>query len=228
MGMFGARRDHGTQRSAAEPGDLSTLLGAFPGAETSPQLDYDASALEPSAPPLPYDLESLIPAPLQSADAPASVVRRRTPPPPASTSCTLVRPGGSYRAPNAIDLFQPRMAQALTSAITALNRQGITPTMTDGYRSQAMQEARRRHPTSARAAAGVSGHQVGLSVDWGPGSNDPNFDAVSRAMTASGLANGAHFRNNPDAFHFMLPGTIRNQTPALADACAAAYRRRQR
>jgi len=228
MGMFGAHRDPGTQRSAAAPSDLFTLLGAFPGAGTSPQLDYDASAFEPSAPSLPYDLGSLIPAPPQLANAPASAMRRGAPQPPASASCTLVRPEGSYRAPNAIALFQPRMAEALTSAITALNRQGISPIMTDGYRSQAMQEARRRHPTGARAATGVSGHQVGLSADWGPGSNDPNFDAVSRAMTAAGLANGAHFRNNPDAFHFMLPGTIRNQTPALADACAAAYRRRQR
>lgn len=229
MAIFGARTRAGRLIPAVSTGEAPS--SALPPGEThvTPQLNYDLSTLQPLPP---YDIPSLH-SPIWGAQ-PTLPRRTRTPvlappqPEPPSSSCTLVTPTGNYHAPHAIALFQPQMARALSSAIGVLNRQGIIPTMTDGYRTEAMQQARRRHSNGARAASRISGHQVGLSADWGPASNNPNFDAVSQAMTTAGLANGAHFRDNPDAFHFMLPGTIRNQTVAQASACAAAYRRRQR
>jgi LAS superfamily LD-carboxypeptidase LdcB len=118
------------------------------------------------------------------------------------------------------------MAAAVSRGIAALNRQGITPAITSGYRSAERQRAIREGPAPYGAAREVSGHQVGLSADFGPNANPGLYPDILQAMTEAGLANGAKFRRKPDPIHFMVPGTIKSQTAALAAACADAYRRR--
>jgi hypothetical protein len=141
----------------------------------------------------------------------------------AAVTCRLVPPEGQFRASNAIPLFQPQMADRLSAGIRALNDQGIVPTITSGYRTAARQRA--THGGRYGSARGISGHQVGLSADFGPGHNSGLAQPIRDAMTDAGLANGDHFRT-PDPIHYMVPGAIRQQTAALAAACAAAYRGR--
>lgn len=141
--------------------------------------------------------------------------------------CQLVAPTGQYRAtPGTIALFQPGFADRLSAGIGTLNNQGITPVFTDGYRTQAMQNARRRAASSGAspfgAAQGISAHQVGLAADFGVNSNAGNNAAILSAMTAAGLVNGANFKPS-DPVHYNLPNARQSQNPAMAASCAASY-----
>ena len=208
----------------ATAGNAASLAQGVAPTSIPPSLPYDLHALAGSmpmpanaVPQLPYDLRAL-------AGAGARPTATAT-----GHNCTLVAPTGRYHAADGVALFQPNMAAAVTNGIRALNNAHIVPVITDGYRTAQMQEQRRAANRSGRlrngAARGVSGHQVGLSVDFGPRSNAGNNDAIRAAMTQAGLANGAHF-SPTDPLHYMMPNTRRRQTAALAQACAAAYRGR--
>jgi len=143
------------------------------------------------------------------------------------SGCQLVAPTGRYRASSGtIALFQPDFADRLGGGIGALNGQGITPVFTDGYRTQAMQDARRSAVNSGAspfgAARGISAHQVGLAADLGVRSNSGNNGAILRAMTSAGLVNGANFKPS-DPVHYYLPNARQSQNPATAASCAASY-----
>ena len=90
--------------------------------------------------------------------------------PGASNPCTLVQPQGNFKvAPGEQPYFQPQMASRLSTAIQNLNAQGITPTMSAGYRTQAMEDALRAAKAAGTqkntVAEKLSPHQVGLAVD---------------------------------------------------------------
>lgn len=117
-----------------------------------------------------------------------------------AATCQLVRPVGQFHASNAIPLFQPQMADRLSAGIRALNNQGVVPTITSGYRTAERQRA--THGGRYGSARGVSGHQVGLSADFGPGHNPGLAQPIRDAMTDAGLANGDHFRVS-DPIHYI-------------------------
>jgi RHS repeat-associated protein len=100
---------------------------------------------------------------------------------------------------DAMNLFSPEMASILTQQISALNKQSITPVITDGYRTEATQWSRRQN--NSAAAQGTSLHQTGNAVDFGPNSNGSNFDDISDAMDKSGLRIGRKFET-PDPVHW--------------------------
>ena len=138
-----------------------------------------------------------------------------------ATTCQLVSPGGSYNVgPNAVALFQPQMANDLTSAFNYLNSQGITPTINSGYRSPADQLRMRNGASGPNPAAVVSWHQVGMAVDIN-GTTSSYFPTIINAMQAQGLTWGGNF-THPDPPHFQLapPGT--RPSAAMVSACAAA------
>ena len=131
--------------------------------------------------------------------------------------------GGKPFSSKVVAKFQPQFASRLSKALATLNAQGITPVMTEGYRTSGMQAAIRagRHPYGA--ARGVSAHQVGLAADFGENVNAGNNDAILSAMTDAGLQNGASFHPS-DPVHYSMPGSRAEQTKAMAKACSAAAR----
>ena len=229
MGMFASRFKDARSADTWPSISAIDLDDAGIPATSNPPGSGDGAAAPPP-PSLPYDLSVLIPAAARPAQVPprlpydlaATGYPVRTPAAAAAT-CQLVPPDGQFRAANAIPLFQPQLADRLSAGIRALNNQGIVPTITSGYRTAERQQATRGG--SYGSARGISGHQVGLSADFGPGHNPGLAQPIRDAMSDAGLANGDHFRIS-DPIHYMVPGTIRQQTAALAAACAAAYRGR--
>ena len=70
----------------------------------------------------------------------------------ARENCQLVAPTGDYTVgSDAIGLFQPSFANKLSAGIKVFDDQGITPFITDGYRTQIMQDARK----ASRRPAGL-------------------------------------------------------------------------
>jgi hypothetical protein len=78
------------------------------------------------------------------------------------------------------------MADRLSAGIRTLNNQGVVPTITSGYRTSARQRA--THGGRYGPARGISGHQVGLSADFGPGNNPGLARPIRDAMSDVGLA----------------------------------------
>jgi hypothetical protein len=136
-----------------------------------------------------------------------TIILGRLRPQPEPERCPLVAPSGNYtiqpNSPTPIHaIFAPEMASALGRAFENLNAQGITPMITDGFRTRAEQLDRYRNARFGRVPTGL--HQIGLAVDIN--SNDPNFEAIKNALTAEGLTWGGTF-NTPDPVHFQLaPG----------------------
>lgn len=140
---------------------------------------------------------------------------------PNSPACQLVAPGGNYNVgPNAVALFQPQMADALTNAFNFLNSQGITPLINSGYRSPADQMRMRNGASGPNPAAIVSWHQAGMAVDIN-GTASSYFPTVISAMQAQGLTWGGTFSHR-DPPHFQLPRAGTRPSAATVSACAAA------
>jgi hypothetical protein len=142
-------------------------------------------------------------------------------------ACQLVAPAGNFTSsPGTIAQFQPTFADSLGAAILNLNQLGITPVMTDGFRTADMQSARVAAASSGLspfgAALGISAHQVGMAADFGINSNAPNNLTVYNTMVTQGLQNGAGFHPS-DPVHFQDPEARQNQTAAMASSCSAAY-----
>jgi len=77
--------------------------------------------------------------------------------------CPLVAPTGKYRTASGIDArFDPTTAGMLSTALANLNQQGITPVITSGFRSPALQAAlRNTNSPNVTTPAEVSWHEVG-------------------------------------------------------------------
>jgi len=132
-----------------------------------------------------------------------------------ATSCTLQAPSGNYTVdPRAVALFQPPMADAISSAFTNLNDQGIVPMVTSGFRTAAGQLAQQNSPYGA---AQVSWHQVGMAVDINR--RTPFFQSIVTAMTRSGLTWGSTF-SRPDPVHFQ--DAAKGTTPSAVQVAACA------
>lgn len=136
-------------------------------------------------------------------------------------TCELVAPGGNYTlGPNAVALFQPEMAAALTAAFNTLNAQGITPMINSGYRSPADQLRMQNGASGPNPAAKVSWHQAGMSVDIN-GTRSASFPVVIGAMKAQGMTWGGTFSRR-DPPHFQLPKAGTRPTAEMVAACMAA------
>lgn len=135
--------------------------------------------------------------------------------------CELSAPGGNYTVgPNAVALFQPEMASALTNAFTVLNAKGITPRINSGLRTSADQARMRAGGSGSNPAARVSWHQAGMSVDIN-GTRSSSFPDIVDAMQSQGMTWGNTF-SHKDPPHFQLPPKGTSPTAALAAACEAA------
>jgi D-alanyl-D-alanine dipeptidase len=135
-------------------------------------------------------------------------------------TCQLDAPGGNYNVgQNAVALFQPEMASALTGAFNFLNSHGITPLINSGYRSPADQMRMRNGASGPNPAAIVSWHQAGMAVDIN-GTTSSSFPTIISAMQAQGLTWGGTFSHR-DPPHFQLPRAGTSPTAAMVNACAA-------
>lgn len=132
-----------------------------------------------------------------------------------STNCQLVAPGGDYTSPDAIALFQPAMAVALTNAFNYLNSVGVVPQITSGYRTPAVQAQMRTGGSGPYPAAMLSWHEVGMAVDINTKSN--YFPRIVSAMAAQGFN---HW--NSDLPHFTPEPAHTSPSISMINACLAA------
>ena len=137
------------------------------------------------------------------------------------TGCMLTSPAGNYNVgSNAIDVFQPGMANQLGNAITNLNAQGIVPTITSGFRTGADQQRMRDGGSGGNPVAqGYSHHQEGLAADFN--TKGGNFGATKNALTAQGLIWGGNFRK-PDTPHFQQPAAGKPASAATVQKCGGS------
>ena len=137
------------------------------------------------------------------------------------TGCMLTSPAGNYNVgSNAIDVFQPGMANQLGNAITNLNAQGIVPTITSGFRTGADQQRMRDGGSGGNPVAqGYSHHQEGLAADFN--TKGGNFGATKNALTAQGLIWGGNFRK-PDPPHFQQPAAGKPASAATVQKCGGS------
>jgi hypothetical protein len=107
----------------------------------------------------------------------------------------------------------------LSNALANLNQQGITPVITSGFRSPALQAALgNANSPYVITPARVSWHEVGAAVDFGPNSNAGNFPAIQGAMTQAGFVWGGNFRT-PDQPHFQSQPAGTSPTAAQVQGC---------
>jgi RHS repeat-associated protein len=134
--------------------------------------------------------------------------------------CPLSAPTGKYRtAPGVNASFDPTTAGMLSNALANLNQQGITPVITSGFRSPALQAALgNANSPYVITPALVSWHEVGAAVDFGPNSNAGNFDPIVAAMTQVGFVWGGTFRT-PDVPHFQSQPAGTSPTAAQVQSC---------
>jgi hypothetical protein len=127
--------------------------------------------------------------------------------------CPLKAPMGNYTvAPGAVALFQPGMANLLTSAFANLNNQDIVPMITSGFRTTAGQTSLLNSGSGPYPVAQVSWHEVGMAIDLNSKTN--SFPTIIQTMTNQGLTWGGTFRPTADPVHFQLApaGTRPSQT----------------
>ncbi|WP_288937494.1 RHS repeat-associated core domain-containing protein [uncultured Sphingomonas sp.] len=137
-------------------------------------------------------------------------------------NCPLVAPTGRFRNSGADARFSPDTAAMLSRALANLNRQGIVPVMTSGYRSPALQASlRASNSPLVITPARVSWHQVGGAVDFGPNSNGRNNAAIRSAMTQAGFVWGGNFRT-PDVPHYQSHPAGTSPSAAQVSACSAS------
>ena len=105
-------------------------------------------------------------------------------------------------------MFAPAMAEALDEAILILNDEGITPTITSGFRTAAQQANAAGGGSGGNPAApvGLSWHEVGLAVDISMTNSSATNALILNAMADAGLTWGGTFTvPKPDKVHFQLP-----------------------
>lgn len=92
--------------------------------------------------------------------------------------CPLVSPSGQFGVSDADARFNPQTAAMLSQALANLNKQGIVPVITSGYRSPTSQALlRSSNSPFVYTPAAVSWHSVGAAVDFGPNNNARNSAA---------------------------------------------------
>jgi len=130
--------------------------------------------------------------------------------------CQLQQPSGNYtlETKNVIPLFQPDMKNALDAAFRDLNKAGIIPMITSGFRTAADQNRMRAGASGPNPAAIISPHQVGRAVDIN--SQTPSFSTIRNALTGQGLTWGGTFKTK-DPVHFQLAPAVPG--PAELSAC---------
>jgi len=97
----------------------------------------------------------------------------------------------------------------LSTALTNLDQQGITPVIPSGYRSpDARAVLRNGSDPTVITPARVSWHQAGAAVDIGPNSNAGNFDTIRAAMSQAGFVWGGTFRRQLEEAKVRLATTM--------------------
>ena len=137
--------------------------------------------------------------------------------------CALSAPTGSFRTANGTDArFNTATARMVSNAFANLNRQGITPVITSGYRSPETQAALRagNNPLVITPAR-VSWHQVGAAIDLGPNSNAGNNGQIRDAMALEGFVWGGNF-HTPDPPHFQSQPAGTSPSADDVASCSAA------
>jgi len=135
----------------------------------------------------------------------------------ALNACPLVPPSGRYdTVPPADARFAPEFADVLGAAFLELNRRGVVPLITSGFRTSEDQARMRAGGSGSNPAARVSLHQVGLAVDIN--TRTPHFPVIRSVLTRHGLTWGGGFRR-VDRPHFQLPPANTAADPRQAAAC---------
>ena len=135
--------------------------------------------------------------------------------------CPRSTPTGRYATADGVDdRFDPPTVSMLSRALANLNRQGITPVITSGYRSTDQQAALgNSNSPYVITPARVSWHEVGAAVDFGPNSNGSSFNAIVGAMTYVGFVWGGNFRT-PDLPHFQSQPAGTSPSATQVQSCA--------
>lgn len=110
-------------------------------------------------------------------------------------------------------IFAPAMAAALDKAIASLNKQGIVPMITSGFRTKTENDSNRNSPNGNSR---VSNHLVGMAIDVN--TKDGSFAAIKAAFEGAGLTWGGTF-GHPDRPHFQLPAANHNPSAEQIAAC---------
>lgn len=140
-------------------------------------------------------------------------------------ACRLTAPNGRYRVSRADARFEPSTAAAISAGLATLNRQGIIPVITSGYRSPEQQAAlvANANGSSILTPAPVTWHSVGRAVDFGPNSNVGHSAAIRSAMAGAGLVWGGTFRHPaPDPRHYQSEPAGTSPSAAMVQACENA------
>ncbi|MDB4914048.1 MAG: hypothetical protein JWM95_1692, partial [Gemmatimonadetes bacterium] len=90
-----------------------------------------------------------------------------------------------------INLFSPQLASMLHDRIKSLNSEGITPWISDGYRTAAMQKPLKK--TAKYVAAKLSWHQTGDAVDFSESLNSKKSFQEIRTTMDPGMRSGRDF-----------------------------------
>jgi len=120
--------------------------------------------------------------------------------------CPLVSLVGRFNVkPGVIALFAPDIASKIDAALVTINAAGFVPTITEGFRTESMQEARQDGPYGA-APVGQSSHEIGEAIDirWlVPGTDKPvaGWEQIKAALLGQGLTWGGNWRKK-DPVHF--------------------------
>jgi RHS repeat-associated protein len=128
--------------------------------------------------------------------------------------CPLVSPVGKVNtnSNNSIPvnvLFAPQMAGDLSEAISVLSGEGITLTITTGFRTVS--------ENASVGGAPNSNHLVGEAVDVN--TITPDFSKIQAAMKAAGLYEGT----GKEAHHFQLTPWGTSPSPSQIAACSLEH-----
>jgi hypothetical protein len=107
----------------------------------------------------------------------------------------------TVQSDNVHAVFSPETADHLNAAFGELNKDGIVPQITSGFRTDADQTRMQNGGSGSNPAAQFSWHQAGGAVDIG-GTHSRQFPTIISVMKSHGFVWGGDFHGRTDPPHF--------------------------